>query len=78
MEVQYFHHHAIVTSAVTLNKNPIVDLTATLGTPAIALYAAGVNVSKPESCGLIGDKGDTIKAWCLHHLDQLKKSGCNC
>ncbi|KAL2906462.1 Mitochondrial outer membrane protein porin 2 [Bienertia sinuspersici] len=91
LEVQYFHHHATVTSAVTLNKNPIVDLTATLGTPAIAFgveagydttsgnftkYTAGVNVSKPESCAsiVLGDKGDTIKATYLHHLDQLKKS----
>ncbi|KAL2899675.1 Mitochondrial outer membrane protein porin 2, partial [Bienertia sinuspersici] len=72
-------------------ENPIVDLIATLGTPAIAFgvengydttsgnfakYTAGVNVSKPESCASIvsGDKGDTIKAWYLHHLDQLKKS----
>ncbi|KAL2923348.1 Mitochondrial outer membrane protein porin 2, partial [Bienertia sinuspersici] len=41
-----------------------------------AKYTAGVNVSKPESCASIisGDKGDTIKAWYLHHLDQLKKS----
>ncbi|KAL2903896.1 Mitochondrial outer membrane protein porin 2, partial [Bienertia sinuspersici] len=91
LEVQYFHHHATVTSVVILNKSPIVDLTATLGTPAIAFgveagydttssnstkYTAGVNVSKPESCTPIvsGDKGDTIKAWYLHHLDQLKKS----
>ncbi|KAL2927782.1 Mitochondrial outer membrane protein porin 2, partial [Bienertia sinuspersici] len=68
------------------HMNPIVDLIATLGTPAIAFgvengydttsgnfakYTAGVNVSKPESCASIGD---TIKAWYLHHLDQLKKS----
>ena len=67
LEVQYFHNHATVTSAVTLNKNPVVDLTATLGTPAIAFgveagydtsgnvtkYTAGVNVSKPESCASI-------------------------
>ncbi|KAL2893854.1 Mitochondrial outer membrane protein porin 2, partial [Bienertia sinuspersici] len=73
------------------HMNPIVDLTATLGTPTIAFgvengydttsgnfakYTAGVNVSKPESCAsiVLGDEGDTIKAWYVHHLDQLKKS----
>lgn len=64
MEVQYFHNHATFTTAVALSKNPVVDLTATLGTPAIAFgleagydttsgnftkYTAGVNVSRPDS-----------------------------
>ncbi|KAL2931132.1 Mitochondrial outer membrane protein porin 2, partial [Bienertia sinuspersici] len=54
------------------NKNPIVDLTATLGTPAIAF---GVEAGYDTTSGNFtkGDKGDTIKAWYLHHLDQLKK-----
>lgn len=91
LEVQYFHDHATCTTAVALNKSPVVDVTATLGTPTIAFgveagydttsgtftkYTAGVGVSKPESCAsiILGDKGDTIKASYLHHLDQLKKS----
>ncbi|KAJ8439707.1 hypothetical protein Cgig2_009531 [Carnegiea gigantea] len=91
LEVQYFHDHATCTTAVGLNKSPVVDVTATLGTPTIAFgveagydttsgtftkYTAGVGVSKPESCAsiILGDKGDTIKASYLHHLDQLKKS----
>lgn len=92
LEVQYFHHHATFTSALSsLNKSPVVDVTATLGTPTIAFgveagydttsgaftkYTAGVGLSKPESCAsiVLGDKGDTIKASYLHHLDQQKKS----
>ncbi|XP_021714458.1 mitochondrial outer membrane protein porin 2-like [Chenopodium quinoa] len=68
LEVQYFHNHATFTSAVALNKSPVVDVTATLGTPTIAFgveagydttsgdftkYTAGVNLSKPESCASI-------------------------
>ncbi|GAB4849091.1 Voltage-dependent anion-selective channel protein 2 [Ancistrocladus abbreviatus] len=39
-------------------------------------YMAGISVTKPESSAsiILGDKGDTIKASYLHHLDQLKKS----
>lgn len=42
----------------------------------IAKYTAGISVTKPESCAsvILGDKGDTIKASYLHHLDQLKKT----
>ncbi|KAJ8427614.1 hypothetical protein Cgig2_010876 [Carnegiea gigantea] len=121
LEVQYFHHHATFTTALSsLSKSPIVDVTATLGTPTIAFgveagydttsgaftkYTAGVGVSSQNHvlqlfcklssrylnqifitfevmrCGLTlgmhmqqGDKGDTIKASYLHHLDQHKKS----
>ncbi|XP_057529000.1 mitochondrial outer membrane protein porin 2-like [Amaranthus tricolor] len=91
LEVQYFHNHATFTTALALSKNPVVDVTATLGTPTINFgveagydttsgnftkYTAGVNLSKPESCAsiLLGDKGDTVKASYLHHLDQVRKS----
>ncbi|XP_044469195.1 mitochondrial outer membrane protein porin 2 [Mangifera indica] len=39
-------------------------------------YTAGISVSKPDSCAsiILGDKGDTIRASYVHHLDQLKKS----
>lgn len=68
LEVQYFHNHATFTTAFALKQSPIVDVTATLGTPTIAFgveagydansgnftkYTAGVNVSKPESCASI-------------------------
>ncbi|CAO2828176.1 unnamed protein product [Amaranthus hypochondriacus] len=91
LEVLYFHNHATFTTALGLNKNPVVDVTATLGTPTINFgveagydttsgnftkYTAGFNLSKPESCAsiLLGDKGDTVKASYLHHLDQVRKS----
>ncbi|KAL8143433.1 hypothetical protein V2J09_016465 [Rumex salicifolius] len=90
LEIQYFHHHATFTSAAALNKNPIVDVSATLGTPTISFgaeagydttsgnftkYTAGIGVTKPESCAsiILGDKGDSIKASYLHHLDQAKR-----
>ncbi|CDP02599.1 unnamed protein product [Coffea canephora] len=39
-------------------------------------YTAGISVTKPESSAsiILGDKGDTIKASYVHHLDQLKRS----
>lgn len=39
-------------------------------------YTAGISVAKPDSCAsiILGDKGDTIKASYIHHLDNLKKS----
>ncbi|KAI3842357.1 hypothetical protein MKW98_026147 [Papaver atlanticum] len=36
VEVQYFHDHATVTSAVGLNQSPAVDVTATVGSPSFA------------------------------------------
>lgn len=43
---------------------------------AITKYNAGISVTKPESCAsiILGDKGDTIKASYVHHLDLLKRS----
>lgn len=64
LEVQYFHEHATLTTAVTLKQSPVFDLTATVGTPSIAFgaeagydvtsgnftkYTAGMSVSKPDS-----------------------------
>ncbi|KAI3936565.1 hypothetical protein MKW92_030053 [Papaver armeniacum] len=40
VEVQYFHDHATVTSAVGLNQSPAVDVTATMGSsPSFAFGA---------------------------------------
>ncbi|KAH9617261.1 hypothetical protein KSS87_003556 [Heliosperma pusillum] len=68
LEVQYFHNHATFTTALALNKSPLIDFTATLGTPTISFgveagydttsgaftkYTAGVGLSKPESSASI-------------------------
>ncbi|GAB4846896.1 Voltage-dependent anion-selective channel protein 2 [Ancistrocladus abbreviatus] len=39
-------------------------------------YIAGIGVSKPESSAsvILGDKGDTMMASYVHHLDQSKRS----
>ncbi|KAL6498202.1 Voltage-dependent anion-selective channel protein 2 [Orobanche gracilis] len=39
-------------------------------------YTAGITVTKPDSCAsvILGEKGDTIKASYIHHMDQLKRS----
>ncbi|KAK6237764.1 hypothetical protein QUC31_003233 [Theobroma cacao] len=64
LEVQYFHDHATFTTAIGLNQTPGVDVTATIGTPAIAFgaeagydttsgnftrYTAGISVTKPDA-----------------------------
>ncbi|KAF8101492.1 hypothetical protein N665_0205s0082 [Sinapis alba] len=91
LEVQYFHDHATVTAAAALKQNPLIDITATLGTPVISFgaeagydtssktftkYNAGISVTKPDACAsiILGDKGDSIKASYLHHLDVSKRS----
>ncbi|KAL8168339.1 hypothetical protein V2J09_009838 [Rumex salicifolius] len=91
LEVQYFHHHGTLTTSATLNKNPIINLSATLGTPTISFgaeagydttsryvtkYTAGISVTKPECCAsiILGEKGDTITASYLHHLDESSRS----
>ncbi|KAI3722692.1 hypothetical protein L2E82_33734 [Cichorium intybus] len=67
-EVQYFHYHATLTSAVALSQTPTVDLSATIGTPTFAIgaeagyetssskltkYTAGITVNKPDSSASI-------------------------
>lgn len=39
-------------------------------------YTAGISVAKPDASAsiVLGDKGDTIRASYVHHLDLLKKS----
>ncbi|CDY08723.1 hypothetical protein BRARA_F02474 [Brassica rapa] len=91
LEVQYFHDHAAVTATAALKQNPLIDITATLGTPVISFgaeagydtssktftkYNAGISVTKPDACAsiILGDKGDSIKASYLHHLDESKRS----
>lgn len=91
LEVQYFHEHATLTTAVTLKQSPVFDLSTTIGTPSLAFgaeagydvtsgnftkYTAGMSVSKPDSYAsvIFGDKGDSIQASYVHHLDQSKKT----
>ncbi|CAN1343048.1 Mitochondrial outer membrane protein porin 2 [Linum perenne] len=46
LEVQYFHPHATLTSAVALQQSPAIDVSVTVGTPAITFGAeAGYNTS---------------------------------
>ncbi|KAK1363726.1 mitochondrial outer membrane protein porin 2-like [Heracleum sosnowskyi] len=39
-------------------------------------YTAGISITKPDACAsiILGDKGDSIKASYVHHLDSSKKS----
>ncbi|KAE9588465.1 hypothetical protein Lal_00002802 [Lupinus albus] len=39
IEVHYLHDHAAFTTAVDLNNSPVVDFSATIGTPGIAFGA---------------------------------------
>lgn len=68
LEVQYFHDHAAFSTAVTVNQSPLLDVSATIGTPAIAFgaeagydttsgnftkYNAGISITKPDSSASI-------------------------
>ncbi|XP_026391508.1 mitochondrial outer membrane protein porin 2-like [Papaver somniferum] len=91
IEMQYFHDHATVTSAVGLNQSPVVDVTATVGSPTFAFgaeagydtsagaltkYNAGISLTNPDykASIILSDKGDTITASYVHHLDVLKRT----
>lgn len=91
VEVQYFHGHASLASAVALSQTPTIDVSVTIGTPMFVIgaeagyemssgrltkYTAGISINKPESSAsiILGDKGDTIRASYIHHLDQSKKT----
>lgn len=68
LEVQYFHDHATLMSAVTLNQSPLIDVSVTVGTPTIAFgieagydtttggftkYTSGINFTRLDSTGSI-------------------------
>ncbi|GMN34929.1 hypothetical protein TIFTF001_004985 [Ficus carica] len=64
LEVQYFHIHTSLSTAITLSQSPAFDFSATIGTPSIVFgaeasfstnfrkfvkYNAGVSLTKPSS-----------------------------
>ncbi|XP_031478581.1 mitochondrial outer membrane protein porin 2-like [Nymphaea colorata] len=68
IELQYFHDHATLSTAVGLNPSPLIDLSATFGTKNFAVgaetgfdttagtftkYNAGISITKPDSCASI-------------------------
>ncbi|KAL3637703.1 Mitochondrial outer membrane protein porin [Castilleja foliolosa] len=71
LELQYFHPHASLSTAVGLSQAPPIDFSFTLGTPTFAL---GAEAGYETSSVILGDKGDTIKTSYIHFLDQLKRS----
>ncbi|KAI3465261.1 hypothetical protein Pfo_021924 [Paulownia fortunei] len=65
IEIQYFHEHASLTTAVGLNRSPALDVSATIGTPSVAFgteasymvssgsfakYNAGCSLKMPNVC----------------------------
>ncbi|CAH2064565.1 unnamed protein product [Thlaspi arvense] len=68
LEVQYFHDHATVTTTAALKQNPVIDVTATLGSPTISFgaeagydttsrtftkYNFGISVTMPDKCASV-------------------------
>ncbi|KAK2664878.1 hypothetical protein Ddye_003452 [Dipteronia dyeriana] len=89
LKFQYFHENAALASSFALNRSPIVVISATIGNPRIAFgveaeykttrsftkYDAGIHVanSKCNASVILGNKGDLLKASCMHHFDQPMK-----
>ncbi|KAI3713007.1 hypothetical protein L1987_71577 [Smallanthus sonchifolius] len=89
VEVQYFHYHASLTSAVTLNeKTSTIDVSATIGSPTFVIgaeagyettsgkstiYAAGISVNKPDSTASIV-LGDKGETIRASYIHQLDTS----
>ncbi|XP_008787191.2 mitochondrial outer membrane protein porin 5-like [Phoenix dactylifera] len=91
LEIQYFHDHAGVATAVALKQSPVVDLSGTIGIHGIAFgaeagfdtasgtftkYNAGISLGKPDynASIILADKGDTLRASYVYHLDEMQKS----
>ncbi|KVH92471.1 Eukaryotic porin/Tom40 [Cynara cardunculus var. scolymus] len=73
VEVQYFHCHATLASAVALSQTPTIDVSATIGTPKFVIGAeAGYETSSGRLTKYTA--GDTLRASYIHHLDQSKKT----
>lgn len=68
LELQHFHDRATVTASVALKQSPAIHVSATVGTPSIALgaessydmksstltsYTAGVSAKKSDACASI-------------------------
>ncbi|VVA93842.1 unnamed protein product [Arabis nemorensis] len=68
LEVQYFHDHATFTATAVLKQNPLINVTATLGSPTISFgaeagydttsrtftkYNFGISVSNPDKCASV-------------------------
>ncbi|ESQ45542.1 hypothetical protein EUTSA_v10010622mg [Eutrema salsugineum] len=68
LEVQYFHDHATVTAIAALKQNPLIDVTATLGSPTISFgaeagydttsrtftkYNFGIILTMPDKCASV-------------------------
>ncbi|KAK8649047.1 hypothetical protein V6N13_129785 [Hibiscus sabdariffa] len=81
LEVQYFHEHGALTTAVGLKKSPAIDFSATVGSPSIAFgaetsyvtssgeftkYNAGVNITKPDSSASV-----ILVSYVQYHLNYM-------
>ncbi|KFK34258.1 hypothetical protein AALP_AA5G121500 [Arabis alpina] len=88
LEVQCFHDHATVTATAALKQNPLIDVTATLGSPTISFgaeagydttsrtftkYNFGISVSKPEKCASV-IMGDKADSIRASYLHHLDES----
>jgi len=60
------------TPTFALGAEAVYDTTSN----SLTKYTAGITVTNPDwsSAIILGDRGDTLKASYVHHLDQLKKS----
>ncbi|KAL3514376.1 hypothetical protein ACH5RR_027093 [Cinchona calisaya] len=85
IEVQFLPEYTSLTTSVDLKKSPSVDISATIGTPVIALgsslkvnscavteYNVGVNLTKPNygASVILADRGDTVKATYFHQVQE--------
>ncbi|KAK4770511.1 hypothetical protein SAY87_031043 [Trapa incisa] len=63
---QYSHEHATFSTAVSANHSPVIDFSATIGTPGIAFgaessYATESHKFLKYNAGTIADKGDSLR-----------------
>ncbi|OAY85833.1 Mitochondrial outer membrane protein porin 5 [Ananas comosus] len=79
LELQYFHDHASLATAVGLKASPVVDLSGTVGVHGVAFGAeAGYDTASGNftkySAGIGGDKGDSLRASYVYLFDDEQKT----
>ncbi|KAJ0077806.1 hypothetical protein Patl1_37419 [Pistacia atlantica] len=89
LKISYFHEHVTLATSILLNQSPAIMLSASIGTPKIALsveakyktescsasYNASISLANPKSNAsiILANQGDLLKASYVHRFNQPKE-----
>ncbi|KAJ0077993.1 hypothetical protein Patl1_37395 [Pistacia atlantica] len=89
LKISYFHEHVTLATSILLNQSPAIMLSASIGTPKIALsveakyktescsasYNASISLANPKSNAsiILANQGDLLKASYVYCCNQPKE-----